>query len=211
MPTITLQSSTYETARTDLQLQPINPDWIREGAPIARALTVTQSPDSLLTAGLWDCSAGVFTWIFAADEIVHILEGEVPRSRRTDGAVARPRDRRVLPARTRDRLGRTPVCQEGVRPAVGEGLSHDPARARGEVADRVVPSQGRMNPTSSPRWQASRIAGTSFEQPHAVKPRPISLPSANLSCRDTSRLGAAFHARAMAAAMHVARYEQRDE
>jgi len=77
VPTVTLQGSTYETSRTDLQLQPINPDWIREGAPVARALTVTQSPDSLLTAGLWDCSAGVFTWIFAADEIVHILEGDV--------------------------------------------------------------------------------------------------------------------------------------
>jgi uncharacterized protein len=46
-----------------------------DNPPVARALTVTQSPDSLLTAGLWDCSAGVFTWIFAADEIVHILEG----------------------------------------------------------------------------------------------------------------------------------------
>ena len=40
-------------------------------------MTLAKSPDSLLTAGLWDCTAGTFTWIFGRDEIVHVLEGEV--------------------------------------------------------------------------------------------------------------------------------------
>jgi uncharacterized cupin superfamily protein len=77
MITTTLQWATFETARTDLQPLPIDPAWIKEGAPVARSVTLSRSPDSLLTAGLWDCTAGTFTWIFRRDEIVHILEGEV--------------------------------------------------------------------------------------------------------------------------------------
>ena len=56
---------------------PIDPSWIKKGAPVARSLTLSRSPDALLTAGLWDCTGGTFTWIFRRDEIVHILEGEV--------------------------------------------------------------------------------------------------------------------------------------
>lgn len=72
-----LKSSAFETSRADLVPQPIEPSWIKEGAPVARAVTLSESPDTLLTAGLWDCTAGTFTWIFQTDEIVHILEGEV--------------------------------------------------------------------------------------------------------------------------------------
>ncbi len=74
---MTIRSTAFETSRTDLALQPIEPSWIKEGAPVARAVTLSESPDTLLTAGLWDCTAGTFTWIFGSDEIVHILEGEV--------------------------------------------------------------------------------------------------------------------------------------
>ena len=77
MATMTLRGATFETSRTDLLPLPINPSWIKEGAPVARAVTLSKSPDSLLTAGLWDCTAGTFTWIFGRDEIVHVLEGEV--------------------------------------------------------------------------------------------------------------------------------------
>jgi len=71
------KSSAFESSRGDLVDQPIEPSWIREGAPVARAITLTESPDGLLTTGIWDCTAGTFTWIFQTDEIVHILEGEV--------------------------------------------------------------------------------------------------------------------------------------
>jgi uncharacterized protein len=74
---MTMRSTAFETSRTDLVSQPIEPSWIKEGVPVARAVTLSESPDTLLTAGLWDCTAGTFTWIFASDEIVHILEGEV--------------------------------------------------------------------------------------------------------------------------------------
>jgi uncharacterized cupin superfamily protein len=77
MPTTSLRSTSFETSRTDLRPLPIDPDWIREGAPVARSVTLSKSPDALLTAGLWDCTAGTFTWIFRRDEIAHILEGEV--------------------------------------------------------------------------------------------------------------------------------------
>jgi uncharacterized cupin superfamily protein len=77
MPTMTLRCAKFETSRTDLLPQPIDPSWIKEGAPVARSVTLSKSPDSLLTAGLWDCTAGTFAWIFGRDEIVHVLEGEV--------------------------------------------------------------------------------------------------------------------------------------
>ena len=73
----TLSGTTFDTSRTDLRPLPINPSWIKAGTPVARSVTLSRSPDSLLTAGLWDCTAGTFTWIFGRDEIVHILEGEV--------------------------------------------------------------------------------------------------------------------------------------
>jgi uncharacterized cupin superfamily protein len=72
-----LKSNAFEASRDDLLPQPIDPSWIKEGTPMARALTLTESPDGLLTTGIWDCTAGRFTWIFGTDEIVHILEGEV--------------------------------------------------------------------------------------------------------------------------------------
>jgi uncharacterized protein len=74
---MSLQWATFDTTRTDLVPLPIDPSWIKEGAPVARSVTLSKSPDALLTAGLWDCTAGTFTWIFRRDEIVHILEGEV--------------------------------------------------------------------------------------------------------------------------------------
>jgi len=77
MSTPTLLGTTFETSQTNLQLLPIDPSWIKTGAPVARSVTLSRSPDGLLTAGLWDCTAGTFTWIFRRDEIVHILEGEV--------------------------------------------------------------------------------------------------------------------------------------
>jgi uncharacterized cupin superfamily protein len=77
MATMTLHGAAFETSRTDLRPLPIDPTWVKKGAPVARSVTLSKSPDGLLTAGLWDCTAGTFTWIFRRDEIVHIVEGEV--------------------------------------------------------------------------------------------------------------------------------------
>jgi uncharacterized cupin superfamily protein len=72
-----LNISAFDTSRSDLQPEPIEPSWIKEGSPVARAVRVTESPDKALMAGLWDCTAGKFRWIYWFDEIVHIVEGEV--------------------------------------------------------------------------------------------------------------------------------------
>lgn len=66
----------FDTSRTDLSPMPINPAWIRDGNPVARSLTLGRSPDSLVSTGLWDCTAGTFVWVFQRDEIAHIIEGE---------------------------------------------------------------------------------------------------------------------------------------
>jgi hypothetical protein len=49
---MTLRCATFEMSRTDLLPLPIDPSWIKEGAPLARSVTLSKSPDSLLTAGL---------------------------------------------------------------------------------------------------------------------------------------------------------------
>jgi uncharacterized cupin superfamily protein len=69
-------ATAFDPAHATLSPAPIEPSWIRAGAPVARAVTITNSPDGLLSVGVWDCTAGTFTWIFGSDEIVHVLEGE---------------------------------------------------------------------------------------------------------------------------------------
>jgi uncharacterized cupin superfamily protein len=68
-----------------MPLYPIEPSWIEEGAPVARCVTLTKSPDERLSSGMWECSAGRFKWTFWLDEIVHILDGEVTIREEGDG------------------------------------------------------------------------------------------------------------------------------
>jgi len=67
------------TAHAPLVLppMPIDPAWIQEGTPAACGTILIQSQDRLLSSGFWSCTAGSFKWIFAWDEFVQILEGEV--------------------------------------------------------------------------------------------------------------------------------------
>jgi len=57
--------------------RPIEASCIEEGAPVARCITFTESPDKRLSSGVWECSAGKFRVTFSLDEIVTILDGEV--------------------------------------------------------------------------------------------------------------------------------------
>ena len=68
---------TGSVTQTNFQPSPINPDWIIEGNPIARALTLGIAPDQRFSCAVWECQAGRFKWVFGLDEIIHILEGEV--------------------------------------------------------------------------------------------------------------------------------------
>ncbi len=61
----------------ELKADPINPAWVTDGAPVARAAVLTESADGRMRSGIWECTAGRFDWHFAFDETVQILEGEV--------------------------------------------------------------------------------------------------------------------------------------
>ncbi|WP_293719984.1 cupin domain-containing protein [Stappia sp.] len=65
------------TEGLELHDAPINPDWILDGAPRARALTLAQGDDRNANMAVWDCTAGRFHWYFGCDEAVYILEGSV--------------------------------------------------------------------------------------------------------------------------------------
>jgi len=56
---------------------PINPAWILEGQPIARAELLSTSEEGNVNTYYWDCTAGRFNWHYSCDETLHILEGSV--------------------------------------------------------------------------------------------------------------------------------------
>ncbi len=68
---------TAETPSAALPDMPIDPEWIKEGNPVARGAILTQSADRKMSSGLWTCEPGRFEWTFGWDEFVHVLEGEV--------------------------------------------------------------------------------------------------------------------------------------
>ncbi len=139
MATITLHGTTFETSRTDLRPLPIDPSWIKKGDPVARSVTLSKSPDGLLTAGLWDCTAGTFTWIFRRDEIVHILEGEVRVHDGPTTHVLVPGSVAYFPCGTRNHLGSAHLRQESVRAARGAGFATRPGGFGPEDAGRGAP------------------------------------------------------------------------
>ncbi len=55
---------------------PIPAALVTEGTPVARTWTAAQSPDQLVTQGVWECTAGKFKWDYSWDEFVMVLEGE---------------------------------------------------------------------------------------------------------------------------------------
>jgi uncharacterized protein len=54
---------------------PIQPDWILEGAPVARIEQLSSSADGTAGTFLWECTAGRFNWFYSFDETLYILEG----------------------------------------------------------------------------------------------------------------------------------------
>lgn len=76
---------TGSVQQQDLHPAPINPEWILEGNPIARASTLAIAADQTLSCAVWECHAGRFKWIYGLDEIVQILEGEVVIEEQNEG------------------------------------------------------------------------------------------------------------------------------
>jgi uncharacterized protein len=56
---------------------PINPEWILEGSPVARLAWLSSSADGTASTYFWDCTAGRFNWFYSFDETLYILEGSV--------------------------------------------------------------------------------------------------------------------------------------
>ena len=82
----------------DLEPAPIEPSWILEGAPIARLKVLHAASDQRYVVALWDCTAGRFRWHFNADEVVHILDGEVSVTDEDGGErILRPGDTALFP------------------------------------------------------------------------------------------------------------------
>jgi uncharacterized cupin superfamily protein len=76
----TMSAHTVVAASIDavaLKPAPIEPAWILDGSPVARAGEIARSTDGTAVSVVWDCTAGTFAWHFGADETVHIVEGEV--------------------------------------------------------------------------------------------------------------------------------------
>jgi hypothetical protein len=65
------------STNTALAPAPINPDWIRDGKPVARNRVLQRSSDGLACTILWECTAGKFEWHYDIDETINILEGNV--------------------------------------------------------------------------------------------------------------------------------------
>jgi uncharacterized protein len=56
---------------------PIEPGWIVEGTPQARARELARSADGTAVVMAWSCTAGRFHWYYGVDETVHVISGEV--------------------------------------------------------------------------------------------------------------------------------------
>ena len=54
----------------------IHAEQILEGDPQAKIWIQAQTADKKLTQGVWDTTAGRFTWDYTWDEFIMILEGE---------------------------------------------------------------------------------------------------------------------------------------
>ncbi|MBR0793811.1 DUF861 domain-containing protein [Bradyrhizobium jicamae] len=61
----------------DLNPAPIEPTWIIEGDPEARARLLWRSACKTSSTVIWSCTGGKFNWYYDLDETIIILEGSV--------------------------------------------------------------------------------------------------------------------------------------
>jgi uncharacterized cupin superfamily protein len=75
MATLSIQAN--QGSAIQLTDFPLAKEQVLEGNPVAKIWVSAQSADLKVTQGIWDCTAGKFTWNFAWDEFIMVLEGEV--------------------------------------------------------------------------------------------------------------------------------------
>ena len=56
---------------------PLRPEQVIEGDPRARTEDLNRARRGGVSMNYWDCTAGRFSWTYAGDEMVQILDGEV--------------------------------------------------------------------------------------------------------------------------------------
>jgi uncharacterized protein len=78
-PEVTMPLSRVETSHCDVDLQPspIEPSWVIEGNPEARAHMLWSSSDHAAKTFIWSCTRGTFNWYYDLDETIMILEGSM--------------------------------------------------------------------------------------------------------------------------------------
>lgn len=71
--------SPIETSDAGAKLAPapIEPSWVIDGNPQARACTLSQSADRSAWTVVWECTKGRFNWYYDLDETILILEGAI--------------------------------------------------------------------------------------------------------------------------------------
>jgi uncharacterized cupin superfamily protein len=77
MSTTTIDATVSPSTAVELGDFPIPAEQITAGDPIAKLWVSAQSADRKTTQGIWECTAGDFTWNYTWDEFVMVLEGEV--------------------------------------------------------------------------------------------------------------------------------------
>jgi len=70
---------TATPANVELQPEPIPPEWILSGTPVARSHKLATSHDWTSTIVVWDCTAGSFKWHYGQDEVILVISGEAVR------------------------------------------------------------------------------------------------------------------------------------
>ena len=63
-------------AAVELEPEPIPPDWIVSGSPVARCKKIVRSHDRTSHIVIWDCTPGSFKWHYCMDEALVIISGE---------------------------------------------------------------------------------------------------------------------------------------
>ncbi|WP_298357666.1 cupin domain-containing protein [Rhodoblastus sp.] len=88
--------------KAQMELAPIQADWIIDGAPVARNCLLSQAQRGGPSSILWDCTTGVFNWHYDAHESIFVLEGAaVVRDAQGVEHKLRPGDHTLFPAGTR--------------------------------------------------------------------------------------------------------------
>jgi len=145
-------------ADVDLMSDPINPDWVIEGAPQVRSKRIAESADGTSSVMVWSCTAGRFNWYYKVDETLHVVAGEVfVTDEKGETHRLGPGDAVFFPVGSRSTwhvpnyVRKIAVCRHGMPRPCGYVL-----RAWNKVIDKLTGfSTGRERPAPQPAMSAS--------------------------------------------------------